>query len=499
MSAAPTEKRSAAATPQNGDLSAQSGADASPPAGAAEGGLRLTIRSGAARGKVVTIDGERVVMGRADDCDLVIPDGRVSRRHAAVEALGDGRASLIDLDSGNGTFVNGRRVESAVLDGREQIQVGDTVLSSSRGEPARAATAMGDSPRTHSAVHRRLLQRSVRRAKLIAGAAIGAVALLAALLMSGILGGGEGTAEAVERVVKAAAASTVVIEAGEAGGPAESGTGWVLDSRAGLIVTNAHVVNGRGGLQAGVDGELREASLVGISPCEDLAVLRVEDSSGLRSLPLARQSDVALGEPVVAVGYPKDASLETNLTSTTGVVSVVKTSFRERVLDHPRFSNVVQTDAAINPGNSGGPLLDLHGRLIGVTSAGRTIASDGRIVQGQNYAIGVDRVTEIVGLLREGRSMEWAGAGFEYLTPAELRRRRLPAGLLISQVAPGTAAARARLGGGKNLLVAVNGQPIDNSLASYCDVLQGKAGRTVKFSLLPAGAKRPRQVRLGLE
>jgi len=461
--------------------------------------LWLTIRSGEARGTTASVGEGRTVMGRAEDCDLVIPDERVSRRHAAIEDLPDGRASLVDLGSGNGTFVNGRRVESAVLEGREQIQIGDTVLTSSRGALPKAATALGDSPPTRSAVQRLLLQRSVRRVTLISGAAVAAVAVLAVLLVSGVLGGGDGTAKAVQRAVKGAKPSTVVINAGQAGSLSESGTGWVLDARAGLIVTNAHVVNGRGGLQAGVEGELRKASLVGISPCEDLAVLRVEDPSGLKSLPLGRQSDLALGEPVVAVGYPKDASLETNLTSTTGVVSVVRTAFRERVLDHPRFPNLVQTDAAINPGNSGGPLLDLDGRLIGVTSAGRTIAPDGRIVQGQNYAIGVDRVKEIVGVLRKGQSMEWTGAGFEYLTPADLRRRHLPAGLLISQATPGTPAAKAGLGGGKNLLVAVNGQPVDNSLASYCDALQGAAGRSVKFSVLARGASRPRQVRLALE
>jgi len=317
--------------------------------------------------------------------------------------------------------------------------------------------------------------------------------------LTGVLGGDDGTAKAVQRVVKAAEPSTVVIEAGREGSGAESGTGWVLDARDGLIVTNAHVVSGFSKIQVGVEGELRNASLVGISPCEDLAVVRVKRSAGLRSLPLGRQSTLALGETVVALGYPTDASLETNLTSTGGVVSVVRSSFRERTLDHPRFPNVVQTDAAINPGNSGGPLLDLHGRLIGVTSAGRTLAPDGRIVQGQSYAIGVDRVRQVTRTLRQGRSMEWTGSRFEYLTPAALRKRRLPGGLLISEVASGTAAARANLGGGKNLLVAVNGQPIDNSLASYCDALQGARGRSVTFSVLARGASRPRQVKLALD
>ena len=161
---------------------------------------------------------------------------------------------------------------------------------------------------------------------------------------------------------------------------------------------------------------------------------------------------------------------------------------------------MIQTDAAINPGNSGGPLLDLDGRLIGVTSAGRTLAPDGRIIQGQSYAIGVDRVRDVVRTLRTGRSIGSIGVSFHYRTPAELRRRNLPSGLLIGQVARGSPAERAGLGGGDKLLVAVDGQPLGNSLASYCDVVQGiRPGTRTAFSILTPGASRPRRVRLPLD
>ena len=220
-------------------------------------------------------------------------------------------------------------------------------------------------------------------------------------------------------------------------------------------------------------------------------------TSGLTALPLGRQSALELGQTVVSVGYPKNASLEASLTSTTGVVSVVSSAYRKRRLDLPRYPDVIQSDAAINPGNSGGPLLDLDGRVTGVTSAGRTITPEGRIIQGQNYAIGIDRVREITGTLRSGRSPAWTGASFEYLTPAQLRDRGLPPGILIAGAAPGTAAARAHLAGA--LLVAVDGRRIDNSLAGYCDVMQGAAGgRSVTYSVLRPGTARPRPVRLAL-
>jgi len=457
--------------------------------------IRVTIRSGASSGTSAVVDNGRIVLGRADECDLKLPDPKASRRHASVEPLPYGKASLVDLGSGNGTFLNGRKVTSAVLEGNEQIQIGDTVLVSSRGDRSdiSGGTMIGAAaaPERHSAIHL-LIKRSTRRMTIISGIAVAASALLGLLVLTGVLAGGD-QAEAVEQVVERAAPSTVAIAGGEGGG-----TGWVLDAGERLIVTNAHVVDGVQEIQVGIEGELHEAKLVGISPCEDLAVLQVDGSAALTSLPLGRQSNLALGETVVAVGYPRGASLEENLTSTTGVVSIVRTAYREPSLDLPRFSNVIQTDAAINPGSSGGPLLDLEGRLVGVNSAGRTLTPDGRIVQGQNYAIGVDRVREITAVLRTGKSIGWAGASFAYLTPAELAERGLTTGLVIEGVAPGSAAERAGLGNDGDLLVSVDGKPVDNSLASYCDAVDGLRGDSVTFSMRSPGTSRPRSVQLPL-
>jgi S1-C subfamily serine protease len=409
----------------------------------------------------------------------------VSRRHAAVEPIDGDRLRLRDLGSGNGTFVDGARIDSALLSGGEQVQIGNTVLLTSRERPA-GDTDIG--PRG-SAVQRMILHRAVRRATVLSGAAVAAAVVIGVLVVTG----GDDRSAAVERAVRAVAPSTVFVEAG-----AGSGSGWVLDARRGLIVTNAHVVNGARGFAVVADGRRRRATVAGVSPCDDLAVLRVTDVAGLRSLRLGTQASLALGETVVAVGYPRNASLEASLASTTGVVSVTRTAYREAALDVPRYENVVQTDAAINPGNSGGPLVDLRGRLIGVNSAGRTVTPDGRIVQGQNYAIGVDRVREVVGALARGRSIGWTGAGFDYPTPARLRRLGLPPGLLLRAPAPGTPAARARLGTG--LVTEVDGRRLDNSLASYCDAVEGlPSGRPVVLTVRDGAGGRARKVRVRLK
>ena len=463
----------------------------------------LTIRSGEARGKSMELDGQDLLLGRGDDCDVVLADPRVSRRHAVLRALKDGSVSLQDLGSGNGTFVNGARVDSTVLRGNEQIQIGDTVLVSSREAPSEdsGATILGasDQSRSQSAIHRLVLQRSVRRATLLSAAAVVLAGMVVTLFATGVLSGGGDATEAVKRVIRQATPSTVLVEARRGDERAGGGTGWVLDA-GGLIVTNAHVIDGGSTFRVGVAGEHRDAEVVGVAPCEDLAVLRVRNAAGLQALPLGDQSRLELGETVVAVGYPRNASLEASLTSTTGVVSVARAPFREASLDIPRFPNVVQTDAAINPGSSGGPLLNLKGELIAVNSAGRTLSRDGRIIQGQNYAIGVDRVKEVVATLRQGRSIAWTGLSFDYPTPKDLEERDLPPGLLVGQAVRGTAGETAARGHEGNLIVAVNDKPVDNSLASYCDAVGGlKSGQTVTLSVLRPGRSSANDVRVVLE
>lgn len=455
----------------------------------------LTIRSGQHSGKKTALGSDRLTIGRDRECDLVLDDHRVSRRHASLEVRADGHVELTDLDSGNGTFVNGLRTQSSVLRGGEQIQVGETVLVLTPDEPpdAARATVVGSrqASRTQSSFQRLVLKRS-RRAALTSAAAALAALTAAGLFAAGVLPPGGGPDEAVQRVVRAAAPSTVMIESLAGGETVETGTGWVLDASDGLIVTNAHVVNPAQSFKVWAGKDRQDASIVGVAPCEDLAVLRVGRTAGLRTLPLGRQSSLRLGETVVALGFPSNASLESSLTSTTGVVSVVRSSYREPALDVPHYPNVVQTDAAINPGNSGGPLLDLDGMLVGVNSAGRRLTPEGAVVQGQNYAIGVDRVKRVTAVLRKGRSIGWIGAGFQY--PAR------GTGLGIGPPVPGTAAARAGLGNAGELLVAVGGSRIGNTLASYCDAAGAlPSGRSVELSVIRPGESRERTVRLRLE
>ena len=87
--------------------------------------------------------------------------------------------------------------------------------------------------------------------------------------------------------------------------------------------------------------------------------------------------------------------------------------------------------------------MDLDGRVIGVNAAARTTGSDGRALEGQNFAIGIDRARSVLRELRRGKSLAWTGATFGYPTTAELVERKLPAGLYVTGAVPGTPAAKA--------------------------------------------------------
>jgi serine/threonine protein kinase/S1-C subfamily serine protease len=431
----------------------------------------LLFETGDEKGRVVQVTGDEFVIGRDDAADLQILDTRASRRHASLKVLPGGNAELRDMDSSNGTLLNGAPVKSAVLSGNEKIQIGDTELSFFPVDPIRAKTTVGlsDKPprlsaiiakRGQSAIQRLRIEKKLRNLTIVAGSALAAIIVVVVLLVTGVLGGGGGAN--VAAVVNADGPATVFVKTNQN----ETGSGWVLDARQGLVVTNGHVVNGGQSYQVGVAGKLRQAELVGDAPCDDLAVLRVTPTNGLKTMPLDSQKNVHEGDDVVALGYPQSASADAKLTATTGVVSVAKTQYNEPVPDIPLYSNVIQIDAALNPGNSGGALIKSSSkRLIGVNSAVRTQNQQGRAIQGQNYAIGIDRVKQVVNYLRTGKSLGFVGFNLSYPTAEELGS--LPPGVKTSSGIAGTPAAAA-VNGKTLLIIGIAGKRVTNSLSSYC-------------------------------
>ena len=230
------------------------------------------------------------------------------------------------------------------------------------------------------------------------------------------------------------------------GGPGSSqGSGFVYD-QSGYIVTNAHVVNGAQQIEVTFnDGTVYEATLAGLDPHSDLAVLKVPQlPAGVQALPLANIDDLAVGQTVVAIGNP--FGLEGTLTR--GIISALGRTIP--ALTPFSIPHAIQTDAAINPGNSGGPLLDLQGRVIGVTAQGVT-GNEG-VNSGVSLAIPVDIVQRVIPALIETGRYEWAWLGVTAggnVTPALARAMNLPvnSGAYLIQVTPGGPADRAGLHG----------------------------------------------------
>jgi len=246
--------------------------------------------------------------------------------------------------------------------------------------------------------------KNVRRATILAGIAIVVAIAVVALFLFGPLKSKNATAPpTVAQIIKAIEPSTVLVINQKDGQRQASGTGWVFDEGRGLIVTNNHVVEGGTSFQVAVGNKFQDAELVGAAPCRDLAVLKVKDTAGLKTLPIGSQSDRDIGSVVVALGFPANASLRDRLTGTNGVVSVVRTSLSKRFQTEngAEYPDLVQSNTTINPGNSGGPLVDEDEQLVGVNTLVITQIGTEQI-QNQNYAIGVDLVKQVVPKLAKG-------------------------------------------------------------------------------------------------
>jgi S1-C subfamily serine protease len=265
----------------------------------------------------------------------------------------------------------------------------------------------------------------------------------------------------------------------------QSGTGFVWDA-AGHIVTNNHVVQGTKMLAVRLaSGEVGRASIVGVAPSYDLAVIHI-DSGETVPAPIAVGSsrDLKVGQAAFAIGNP--FGLDQSLTA--GIISALK---RHLPTSGGReIANVIQTDAAINPGNSGGPLLDSAGRLIGVNTA---IYSPSGSNAGIGFAIPVDVVNRIVPeLIRNGR-VPMPGIGIvadDETLPARLGIE----GVVVVRTVPGSPADRAGLRGvnaatGRigDVVVAANGKPV-HRLPDLTDQLeQIGVGNKVDLSINRGG------------
>jgi S1-C subfamily serine protease len=276
--------------------------------------------------------------------------------------------------------------------------------------------------------------------------------------------------------------------------PRGSGSGLVWDE-AGHIVTNYHVIEGASGAQIQLaDGREFSASLVGVSPQHDLAVLKIGGTgfTAPARVPIGTSGDLQVGQNVFAIGNP----FGLDWTLTKGIVSALDRSLPNE--SGPDIDHLIQTDAAINPGNSGGPLLDSAGRLIGINTA---IYSPSGASAGIGFAVPVDTVMRVVPqLIASGRYIQpTLGIESEEGLNDRLKRASGIDGVFILAIAPGSTAERAGLAAASrtsrgvvpgDVVVALNGRPVSRIGDLLARLDDFRPGQSVELTLLRGGQQR---------
>jgi serine protease Do len=169
------------------------------------------------------------------------------------------------------------------------------------------------------------------------------------------------------------------------------GSGFIVDP-AGYIVTNEHVVQRAADLRIEVttsDGKVYNAHYITGDPKKDLAFIKIDGKTGFPFINLDNPSPNLLGQTVIVLGN----SVGYGSSISRGVLSGLK---RDITIDNLEYKDLLQTDAAINPGNSGGPVVDIAGRLVGVSSAKMAFTPQGVPTQGLGFAIPAETVREVV-------------------------------------------------------------------------------------------------------
>jgi S1-C subfamily serine protease len=338
----------------------------------------------------------------------------------------------------------------------------------------------------------------------LAAGVAGALVTLGVLALLGRLGEGEDRAdpavirEAARPAAAPLAGSASVVRIAEEvrpaiakvrvrGDQAASSGSAVLYRDDGHLLTNAHVVEGADAIEVSLaDGSMHEASVVGTDQLTDIAVLRIATAADGRPYPtavLGTAVDLAVGQPVVAIGSP--LGLAGGSSVTTGVVSALG---REVEAEGTSLLDMVQTDAAISPGSSGGALVDGTGAVIGITTA---VGVSEVGAEGLGFAVPVDVARSVAEeIITTGRAVHvWLGVTGSDLDRRSAEELGVRGGARVEQVVDGSPADEAGVVP-SDVVVAVEEEPVASMSALVIALRERDPGDEVALEVLRDGDRR---------
>jgi serine protease Do len=268
------------------------------------------------------------------------------------------------------------------------------------------------------------------------------------------------------------------------------GSGFVVDGKEGLVVTNNHVIDGADEIIVNFnDGtKLKVDKVVGKDTKTDLALLKVTPKKPLHEVPFGSSNRLKVGDWVMAIGNPFGLG---------GSVTVGIISAKQRDINSGPYDDYLQTDAAINKGNSGGPLFNMDGEVIGVNTA--IISPTGGSI-GIGFAVPSDTATIVVDQLRQfGETRRgWLGVKIQTITDdmAEAYGVKENTGALVASVTPESPAAKAGIQDG-DLILKFDGKDVTSMRGLPRLVAQTPIGKDVDVELLRKGQRTTLKVAIG--
>ncbi len=235
------------------------------------------------------------------------------------------------------------------------------------------------------------------------------------------------------------------------------GTGFVIDDRQGLVVTNNHVIHNADKIEVTINGKVYDGELVGTDPQTDIGLVKIKGfkKGDIKALKFADSNSIKVGSFAIAIGNPFGLSH----TVTFGIVSAKGRSG----MNVTEYEDFIQTDAAINPGNSGGPLLNTEGQVIGMNTA---IFSKSGGYMGIGFAVPSNMVKAITDQLKEGTPIQRAQMGVTIQDlnddlKKHLKLDKAQQGVLISSVAKDSPAEKAGIKSG-DVVIKFDGKDVDS-------------------------------------